>query len=306
MALDIMEGLSGPQKTLPSKYFYDTRGSELFEEICLQPEYYVTRTELEILARYAHKIMENFGGGDLVELGSGANWKIKRLLDAIDPAARSSIRYVPVDVSDSALQSASRELMLLFPEITVKGVVADFTSDLYELPQVSHKMILFLGGTIGNLDQSESNMFLGAVSGAMGKDDRFILGADMVKPREALERAYNDEKGVTADFNKNILHVINRELGADFDPDLFEHVAYFNEPQSRVEMRLRSLERQEVRIESIDLRVHFSKGETILTEICRKFTREGLVEMADKAGLKTLGFFTDPKEYFCLVELTKA
>jgi L-histidine N-alpha-methyltransferase len=306
IAIDVWEGLSGPDKSLPSKYFYDAYGSDLFEEICRQPEYYVTRTELDILDRYASEIVKDFNGGDLVELGSGANWKIKKLLDAIEPAHMPAVRYVPVDVSDSALENASHDLLVQYPEISVQGVVADFTRDLHEIPRGTRKLILFLGSTIGNLDHLESHIFLTNLSRIMEAGDRFLLGADMVKPKDVLERAYNDAKGVTREFNRNVLRVVNRELDGNFDPDTFEHVALFNESESRVEMRLRSLEDQEVRINHIDMDVTFERGETILTEICRKFTREGLMDIVHPAGLRVVNFFTDKSNFFCHAEITKA
>ncbi len=306
IANDIIDGLSGEEKSVPSKYFYDHKGSKLFEAICKQPEYYVTRTELDILQRFADQMVDGFGNGDLVELGSGANWKIRKLLDAMHPESISSIRYVPVDVSESALESASRELVTIYPDMSVKGVVADFTCDLKELPQGKQKLILFLGSTIGNLDNNASHRFLMSLSEAMEKGDRFVLGVDLVKPKEILERAYNDKKGVTREFNKNVLRVINRELNADFDFNGFEHQAYYNESESRIEMRLRSLTDQEVQIESLNMTVPFREGETILTEICRKFTHESLRGMIHKAGMRIRNWFTDQKEYFLHAEIVKA
>lgn len=306
IARDIIHGFSKEEKRAPSKYFYDYEGSKLFEAICKQPEYYVTRTELDILQRFASKMTQGFENGDLVELGSGANWKIRKLLDAIKPERLSSIRYVPVDVSESALQFAARELVALYPEMNVKGVVADFMVDLNELPKGRQKLILFLGSTIGNLDENESHKFLTSASETMESNDRLLLGVDLVKPRKILENAYNDKNGVTRDFNKNVLKVINRELDADFDLNGFEHQAHYNESESRIEMRLKSLEDQEVRIEGANMTVQFRKGETILTEICRKFTRESLSKMVDQAGMRITNWFTDEREYFLHAEIVKA
>jgi len=303
IAYDVLRGLTAPQKYIPSKYFYDARGSELFEAICRLPEYYPTRTELQVLTSDAKEIVRGFRRGDLVELGSGANWKIRKLLDALEPHDRSSVRYVPVDVSHSALLESAQDLMAAYPELKVSFIVADFTRDLHRIQSDRPKLLLFFGSTIGNLDERESSSFLRGVAGILNPDDRFVLGLDMLKPVHIIEAAYNDSRNVTAEFNKNILLVINRELGANFRPDDFDHVAFFDEKYRRVEMHLRARRNIWVEISEIDLIVVLKKGETIRTEICRKFSRAGAQEMIREAGMAVSGWYSDPKGWFSIAEI---
>jgi L-histidine N-alpha-methyltransferase len=226
---DVHNGMVSARKSLPSKYFYDDRGSRIFDDICHLPEYYQTRTELSILRNSVSRIMEAFHEGDLVELGAGANLKIQILLDALAKSRWKFTRYIPIDVSRSALVNSARELSDLYPEIEVVAVVADFMHPLNVIPDSPLKLIILFGGTIGNLDEEESITFLRSVARTMKRDDRFLFGLDMIKSAEVLESAYNDSQGVTAEFNRNILNVVNRELNANFDPSLFKHVAFFNE-----------------------------------------------------------------------------
>lgn len=300
---DVFLGLTAPQKHIPSKYFYDARGSELFERICRLPEYYPTRTEMSILENAAPGIMGSFQKGDLVELGSGANWKIRMLLDAAGRNKLPCLRYVPVDVSRIALVNASAELLEMYPELEVMGIVADFTVHLDRVPDDRPRLIFFLGSTIGNLDVPARNNFLRLVADSMTSRDRFLVGFDMIKPKETLETAYNDSLGVTSKFNKNVLHVLNRELNADFNPSHFEHVAFFNEKKERVEMHLQTNRRLEVKINDLGLVVKLDKDETIHTEICNKFSRTGVERMADEAGLQIKQWFSDSREWFSLAEL---
>lgn len=304
LARDVLKGLTAPQKYIPSRYFYDARGSQLFEEICILPEYYQTRTELSILKKSASSIMRIFSKGDLVELGSGANWKIRMLLDAVDDSRRSAVRYIPVDVSESALIDAAKELLGIYPELEVLGVVADFLHHMELIPRERPGIIIFFGSTIGNLSVEESDTFFRSVSSSMKPGDSFLLGLDMIKPREILEAAYNDSQGITAEFNRNILNVLNHELHADFDPSNFEHLAFYNEDESRVEMHLRANSDIEVEIGELAMTVDFSEGETIHTEICRKFSREGAEELFSDAGLEVKNWHTDSKKWFSLAELT--
>ncbi|MFC1836440.1 L-histidine N(alpha)-methyltransferase [Thermodesulfobacteriota bacterium] len=303
MVHDVTGGLTAKIKFIPSKYFYDDRGSRLFEEICKQPEYYPTRTEISLLKTTAPLVTEGFDNGDIVELGAGANWKIRALLDAMAPRRRANTRYVPVDVSESALLEASQELLCMYPEMSVKVLICDFTSDLNWLPSGRPKLILFLGSTIGNLDESEAVSFLRAVAGALEEGDRFLLGLDLVKPTNVLEAAYNDSRGVTAEFNKNILRVLNRRLEAGFDIDDFDHVAFYNEERQQVEMHLRAKRNVTVEIRRPAMSVHLEQGETIRTEISRKFTRESAESMVGDAGLEILRWFTDPKGWFAHAEI---
>ncbi|MBC8412364.1 L-histidine N(alpha)-methyltransferase, partial [bacterium] len=205
---DVSHGLGLEKKSLPSKYFYDSRGSRLFEKICALPEYYPTRTEMSILREAAPQIMEDFTSGDIVELGSGANWKVRMLLDAAGQERLKDLRYVPVDVSESALQDASEELLRIYPELEVLGIIADFTVHMDLIPSERPRLMVFLGSTIGNFDERARRDFLKGAAAAMKPEDRFLIGFDMVKSRDTLEAAYNDEQGVTSEFNKNVLHVL--------------------------------------------------------------------------------------------------
>jgi L-histidine N-alpha-methyltransferase len=304
---EIIAGMTRPQKRLPSKYFYDAYGSWLFERICDLPEYYLTRTELAILKEKSPEIMAFFAEdfGDLVELGSGSNRKIKILLDAVDGAGWRRVRYVPVDISDSALKDASRELLYAYGDLDVLGIIADFTRGLEVMPK-GRKLITFLGSTIGNFSGPERIAFLRGVAAVMNPGDRFLLGLDMLKSPDLLEAAYNDSQGVTAAFNKNILRNLNRSLNADFHLADFEHQAVFVEGKERVEMHLQATRPTAARIAALKLPVSLRDGETIHTEICQKFSRDGAQGDFHKAGLAALEWFTDPQGWFSLVLLKKA
>ncbi len=303
IAADVRAGLTGQEKSVPSKYFYDARGSWLFEDICALPEYYVTRTEMSLLREKADELVQGFNNGDLVELGSGANWKIRTLLDAMGRSRRSGTRYVPMDVSETALVRAGKDLRAVYPELEVAGVVADFTQDLHRIESDRSKMVLFLGSTIGNLDEDQSLSFLRSVGEILGPGDRLLLGMDMIKRKEILEAAYNDSQGVTAEFNKNMLLVLNRELSADFDPVDFEHLAFFNEEDERVEMHLRARRSLSVRIAELELSIDFDEHETTRTEICRKFSRSSADKMVEEAGMRIAKWHCDPKNWFAVVEI---
>ena len=245
--------------------------------------------------------MENFRHKDVVELGAGSNWKIKVLLDAAGKAGRTTLRYIPVDISESSVVEASRDLMELYPELEVLGVVADFTSQLDSLPNERAKMYCFLGGTIGNMSESEAVEFMSGVSRNIKPNDTLLIGFDMVKSRETLEAAYNDSQGITSRFNKNVLNVVNKELNADFDPACFNHKAFFNRAKSRIEMHLEANRSCSVVIRDMDMQVEFRKGETIHTENSHKYTREMIEDMADRAGLLICDRYTDSNEWFSLV-----
>jgi L-histidine N-alpha-methyltransferase len=304
---EIIKGMTQPQKRLPSKYFYDAQGSWLFERICDLPEYYLTRTELAILEENAPEIMAFFSEdfGDLVELGSGSNRKIKALLNAVDGPRLRNKRYVPVDISESALYEASQELLYTYEDLYILGIIADFTRHLEVLPQ-RRKLITFLGSTIGNFSSHERITFLRGVAEVMNTEDRFVLGLDMLKPAKVMEAAYNDSQGVTAAFNKNILRNLNRSLNADFNIADFEHQAFFVKEKERVEMHLRATSHTAARIADLDLSVSCQPGETIHTEICKKFSRGKAQRDFQKAGLVATRWFTDPAGWFSLVMLKKA
>ena len=304
---EIIAGMTRPQKCLPSKYFYDARGSWLFQKICDLPEYYLTRTELAILREHAPEIMAFFpgDGGDLVELGSGSNRKIKILLDALDGPGWRRFRYVPVDISESALYEASQELLYAYDGLDILGIVADFTRHLEILPP-GRKLITFLGSTIGNFTDAARLTFLQGVSRAMNEEDRFLLGLDMLKSPGLIEAAYNDSQGVTAAFNKNILANLNRSFNADFNMADFEHRAVFVQEKARVEMHLRATRETGARMADLQLSVSCRKGEHIRTEICKKFSRATAQRDFTTAGLMATGWFQDPHGWFSLVMLKKA
>jgi L-histidine N-alpha-methyltransferase len=300
LAGDVREGLTrAGLKELPPKYFYDARGSELFDQITTLPEYYPTRCERAILNRHAPEIVDRTGARELVELGSGTASKTRALLYAMAGAGALE-RYVPFDVSETVVEDCAVELVLLYPGLSVHGIVGDFERDLEHLPGGERRLFAFLGGTIGNLYPGERAEFLARLRELMGPTDRVLIGTDLVKDRALLEAAYNDGDGVTAEFNRNVLRVMNGGLGANFDPEAFEHVAFFDEAQSWIEMRLRAIGAQTVRIDGADLEVRFADGEEIRTEISAKFTRDAVMSELNAAGLRLERFFTDPDTLFGL------
>ncbi len=299
LAGDVRDGLSRELKELPPKYFYDERGSELFDQITALPEYYPTRCEREILNRNAPAIIERSGAQDLVELGSGTASKTRALLYAM-AGAGTLRRYVPFDVDQSVLESSALELVETYPGLRVHGVVGDFERDLGRVPDGERRLFAFLGGTIGNLYPDERGVFLARLREQMGKADRLVIGTDLIKDRSVLEAAYNDREGVTAEFNRNVLRVLNESLDADFDVEAFEHVAFFDEANSRIELRLRANGAQTVRVDGADLELTFGDGEEIRTEISAKFTQEAVAGELHAAGLELDDFFTDAGGLFGL------
>lgn len=293
---DVARGLTRSPKQLPPKWFYDARGSELFERITELPEYYPTRAEREILHRRAGEIAEATGARTLVELGSGSSEKTRLLLRALPELAW----YVPVDVSESALTGAGQALADEHPELTVHALVADFQSGL-TLPRApGPRLVAFLGGTIGNLLPDERVVFLAAVADLLSPGDALLLGTDLVKDEATLVAAYDDARGVTAQFNKNVLAVINRELGADFDPDDFDHVAVWNSADEWIEMRLRARTEHTVKIPALDLLVHFAAGEELRTEVSAKFRWERVRGELATAGFDLRQWWTDEAGRFAL------
>jgi L-histidine Nalpha-methyltransferase len=304
LADDVRVGLSRSFKELPPKYFYDQRGSELFDQITMLPEYYPTRCERSILNRHAPTIVERCAAEELVELGSGTASKTRALLYAM-AGAGSLRRYVPFDVDKSVVQACAIELVNIYPGLVVHGIVGDFSRHLKHVPIGQRRLFAFLGGTIGNLYPEQRLEFLRQVRTMMGPEDRLLIGTDLVKDPVILEAAYNDSAGVTAEFNRNVLQVINAGLGADFDPDAFEHVAFFDEANSWIEMRLRANGAQHVRIDGADLEITFADGEEIRTEISAKFTREAVARELLAAGLGLEEFFTDDDALFGLAVACK-
>lgn len=293
---DVLSGLTRHPKTLPPKWFYDARGSELFEEITRLPEYYPTRAEREILVDRAGEIAAASGARTLVELGSGSSEKTRHLLDAL-PELDS---YVPVDVSESALRGAAGALLDERPGLSVHALIADFTAGLSLPGTPGPRLVAFLGGTIGNLLPRERAVFLRSVRALLSPGDTLLLGTDLVKDEKVLVAAYDDAAGVTAAFNRNVLSVVDRELGADFAPDDFAHVARWNPQEEWIEMRLRARRALTVKIPELDLVVPFEKGEEVRTEVSAKFRKEGVRRELAGAGLRLTQWWTDSEGRFAL------
>ncbi len=294
MAHDVRAGLTGTPKELAPKYFYDERGSQLFEQITELDEYYPTRAERAILTERATEIVAAAEAPrTLVELGSGSAAKTRHLLSAMRDIGCLET-YVPVDISEEITHETAECLVEEYPGLVVRGLVCDFEHDLERVPPgAGGRLIAFLGGTIGNFYPPQRRKFLARLAALMGPADRLLLGTDLVKEAGRLEAAYDDAEGVTAEFNKNVLRVLNRELGADFDLDAFEHVARYDAGEARMDIRLRALAGQTVRLEGLDLEVEFAAGEEMRTEISSKFTRSRLEGVYAEAGMEMSGWFTD-------------
>ncbi|MFD5335682.1 L-histidine N(alpha)-methyltransferase [Streptomyces hawaiiensis] len=293
---DVHRGLSGRPRTLPPKWFYDAHGSDLFEKITELPEYYPTRAEREILLARSGDIAAATRARTLVELGSGSSEKTRHLIDALTELHT----YVPVDVSESALSQAGQALAAERPGLDVHALIADFTAELTLPDTPGPRLVAFLGGTVGNLLPAERAAFLASVRALLAPGDALLLGTDLVKDEEVLVRAYDDAAGVTAAFNKNVLSVINRELGADFEPAAFDHVAVWDAGHEWIEMRLRSRTAQTVKVPALDLAVDFAAGEEMRTEVSAKFRQEGVRAELSAAGLDLAHWWTDGAGRFAL------
>jgi L-histidine N-alpha-methyltransferase len=302
LADDARRGLTARPKWLLPKYLYDQRGCALFEAITELPEYYQSRTELGILRGLAGGLVERHAPSELVELGSGASRKTEAILDAMEHAGRLR-RYLPFDISPGALLTAAGRLAEAYPGLRVHGVAGDFERHLGALPSPprrGRRLVAFLGGTVGNLHPRARAPFLRAVAGLLRPGDRLLLGTDLVGDVARLEAAYDDAAGVTAEFNLNLLHVLNRELDGDFDLERFEHVAVYDADYAWIEMRLRARRGHRVRVGALDLEVPFEAGEEMRTEISCKFTRASVAEMYASAGLALLEWHTDPEARFAV------
>jgi L-histidine N-alpha-methyltransferase len=297
---DVQRGLTAVPKDLPPKWFYDDRGSSLFDEITRLPEYYPTRCERAILEARAPEISRRTNADTLVELGSGTSDKSRVLLDGMRDAGTLR-RFVPFDVSKQTLHDAAAAIERAYAGIDVQPVVGDFTLDLESIPRGGRRLVAFLGGTIGNLLPDARSVFLRDVAAMLGRDDYFLLGTDLVKDVARLEAAYDDGEGVTAEFNKNVLTVMNRELDADFDLARFEHVAVFDKANSRIEMRLRAVDAHTVHVRALALDVPFAAGEEMRTEVSAKFTREQITGELEAAGMQLVRWWTDPDGDFALL-----
>ncbi|MFA7513541.1 MAG: L-histidine N(alpha)-methyltransferase [Mycolicibacterium vanbaalenii] len=289
---DVRHGLTQHPKTLPPKWFYDSVGSDLFDQITRLPEYYPTRAEAQILHARAAEIAAASGADTLVELGSGTSEKTRALLDAMRD--RGTLRrFIPFDVDASVLKDAGASIEAEYPGVQIEAVCGDFEEHLGKIPAVGRRLVAFLGSTIGNLTPGPRAEFLASVAELMQPGDTLLLGTDLVKDTGRLLRAYDDSAGVTARFNRNVLAVINRELGADFDVEAFEHVARWNAAEERIEMWLRSTRAQRVHIAALDLAVDFADGEQLLTEVSCKFRPSGVDQELASAGLRRTHWWTD-------------
>jgi L-histidine Nalpha-methyltransferase len=302
LADDVLDGLTRPFKEIQPKHFYDARGGELFDRITELPEYYPTRAERSILATRGAEAVVELGAAELVELGSGTATKTRILLRALHDAGTLE-RYVPLDVTEGLVRSTAEELVEELPGLSVHGIVGDFERHLGHVPPPlgGARVVAFLGGTIGNFPPGTRRRFLRRIANLLRPGvDRLMLGTDLVKDVEVLEAAYNDADGVTAEFNRNVLRVLNRELDANFDVDAFEHVAFFDHDREWIEMRLRAQRRMDVRIGALDLEIAFAAREEMRTEISAKFTPERLSGDLAAAGLRPVEVMTDPEGLFAL------
>jgi len=299
MAADVRAGLTKPFKELSPRYFYDERGSELFEQITELPEYYPTRCEREILESHAAEICAAADDpATLIELGSGSAAKTRVLLDAMRDCGALNA-YAPVDISEQITRDTAEAIASEYG-VAVHGLVCDFERDLERIPLGGPRVIALLGGTIGNFEPAQRASFLARVANLLGDEDHFLLGTDLVKDRARLEAAYNDSAGVTAAFNKNVLAVLNERLGCDFDLDSFEHVAFWDDENLWMDIRLRSLARQVIDVSALGMQVAFDRGEEMRTEISTKFAREGLAGIYAESGLEMTGWWTDREGLFAL------
>lgn len=294
---DVATGLRQEQKTLSPRYFYDERGSQLFEEICQQPEYYLTRTETRILRAHVADIFDVVGECSIVELGSGSAVKTRLLFDE---STRRGYRlhYIPIDISESMLRETAFSLRDDYPHILIDGVATDYLNGLATLPDTPRRLVLFLGSNLGNFTPTEQNQFFGHLAASLRAGDYLLLGLDLRKPVDILEAAYNDRAGVTAAFNLNILRRLNDELSANFDLSTFSHLAFYNQQWHQIEMHLRSDRAQQVTITDLDMQVHFRQGETIHTEISRKFDPYEICTQLAPYGFSPCAQWTDPRQWF--------
>lgn len=299
---DVVKGLTQKPLSLSPQYLYDDRGSELFEKICELPEYYVTRTETSILQNCAEEIVKITGACELIELGSGSSTKTRILLDAYQKLGQQ-LRYLPIDVSAGILEASARQLLIDYPSLEVHALVGTYEQALRELQisELPNRMIAFIGSTLGNLNPQKCDDFLSQITAALQLEEYFLLGVDLQKPKDILEAAYNDSAGVTAAFNLNILNHLNNRFNGNFDLSKFEHWAFYNETKNQIEMHLRSLELQTVELPSLNLKIDFEKGETINTEISRKFDINTIQDLLKTKGLITQKVWTDDNQWFGLI-----
>ncbi len=302
---EIIAGLTSHKKHISSKFFYDAVGSKLFEEITRLPEYYLTRTEKSILQEVAHNTASKMKDLDIIELGSGDYSKISILFKAMPSECIESVKYIPVDVSQSAIKKSANTLLNKFPALKIQGIVADFTRQLKLIPTRTKRLFCFFGSTIGNFSQEKATQFMNNLSEVMHSGSGLLLGVDMVKNREILERAYNDSRNVTQAFNRNILNVVNSLIGTDLKPQDFEHVAFYNQEHPRIEMHLKAKKDIEISCAYLPKKIIMRKGETIHTENSYKYTNHSINKLASASGLEIKNRFTDKNNWFSVIQLYK-
>ena len=302
---DILKGLRSYPKYISPKYFYDNKGSELFEEITKLDEYYPTRTEKSIISTIVNKLNLDFFDISIIELGSGDASKIRILISQIPEKYLETIKYYPIDISQSAIEKSSEILADEFPMIGINGIVADFIHQKIMVPKIGNRLFCFFGSTIGNMNISEIEKFMKLIGSEMDGGDSLLLGMDMVKDLDILERAYNDEKQITAEFNINILNVINNLVGTNFKSEEFEHLAFYNKENERIEMHLKAMNDMIITFNSGIKEIHIKKGETIHTENSHKFNEQSIDNFGLWAGLKTEEIYTDDNRWFSLVHYKK-
>ena len=302
---EILKGLKSYPKYISPKFFYDKTGSELFEEITKLDEYYPTRTEKSILTTLVGNLNLDFHNMSIIELGSGDASKIRLFMNHIPEENLSTIKYYPIDISQSAIEKSSEILAEEFPTITINGIVADFIHQKNWVPESNNRLFCFFGSTIGNMNIDEIKFFLELLGSEMETGDSLILGMDMIKDLDVLVKAYNDCMGVTEEFNKNILNVVNNLVGANFKPSEFEHLAFFNREEERIEMHLTATRDMAITFSSSAEEIHLKKGETIHTENSHKFNNQSIINFGLWAGLKIENILGDNKKWFSLVHYKK-
>lgn len=299
---DIIAGLTQTQKTLPPRFFYDDKGSQLFEQICDLPEYYPTRTEAWLLKEYAPEIAKLTGACELVELGSGSSTKTRLLLDPYQQQGLP-LRYIPIDVSGGILKESARQLLIDYPTLEVQGQVGTYEQAMSQLKPtpLPRRMVSFLGSSLGNFTPQECDHFFGKITALLNQGDYFLLGIDLQKRQEVLEAAYNDTQGVTAEFNLNMLAHLNWQFQGNFELSAFTHQAIYNQDKTQIEMYLYCQQPQTVCLKDLSLTIEFKTGESILTEISRKFNLEQMQQYLQRQGLKSIKAWSDPKHWFGLL-----
>lgn len=299
---DVIAGLTQEQKTIPCHYLYDDRGSEIFEQICELPEYYPTRTEAQILRENGRAIAQTTGNCELIELGSGSSAKTRLLFDAYQ-ALGYPLHYIPIDVSAGMLEASAKELLSEYPTLQIRGLVGTYEQALQHLPPspLPKRMVFFLGSSLGNFAPKQCQEIFQEVTNALNPGDYFLLGLDLQKSKQILEPAYNDSQGVTAEFNYNLLDHLNRRFDGNFNRQNFQHWTFYNTELGQIETYLRSTQPQTVQLKALDLTVEFGEGETIRTEISRKFNLQQMEQQLAQEGLKILNTWTDPQDWFALL-----